>query len=283
MAHPPDDDPTRALDDFVQRLRPTAPAAPAVTADELLDLSALTARLQPETPTAPAQPTRPPKTAQGGRLRSGQTWSAADVEDVDAVVRSASRAAAEDAQAAARPDDLAGWQPDARALTLQAETSPRQLAAWQPGAWIAAVRVISQASTEFVNGASGPVVETYAPHRLALLWAPPSPARPRPTRWPQQVLLLPAEAPAMLAALLQAVPDEAPLWLLPDAEHGEVDWALAAEIALHQLPALRPFQTEALRGFIATEREATFARLNSGYQAPAATGLAISGPAITQR
>ncbi|MBP6899131.1 MAG: hypothetical protein KBC73_03520 [Burkholderiaceae bacterium] len=271
MASTPDDDPTRALDGFVQRLRTTAPAAPAPAADVLLDLGALNAGLQPEAAAAPP--------ARGGRLRSGQTWSAEDVEDVAAVVRSVSQSAADGAQAAARPDDLAAWQPEPQALMLRPEASPRRLAAWQPGAWIAAVRVLSQASTEFVTTANGPVVETYAEHRLALLWAPPSPSQPRPQRWPQQVLLLPAEAPAMLAALLQAVPGEAPLWLLPDAGHGEggeVDWALAAEIALHQLPVLRPFQTEALRGFIAAEREATFARLNGGYQAPAADGLPIT-------
>lgn len=72
-----DDDPTRALDDFVRRMRPAAtPAASA--APDLADLSDLVARLHPErTATAP----RP----RGGTLRNGQTWRADEVEDVPLV------------------------------------------------------------------------------------------------------------------------------------------------------------------------------------------------------
>lgn len=72
---PDDDDPTRALDDFVRRMRPAAPASPG---SDLPDLSDLVARLHPErTGHAP----RP----RGGTLRNGQTWDADDVEDVPVV------------------------------------------------------------------------------------------------------------------------------------------------------------------------------------------------------
>lgn len=72
---PDDDDPTRALDDFVRRMRPAAPESPGV---DLPDLSDLVARLHPErTGHAP----RP----RGGTLRNGQTWDADDVEDVPMV------------------------------------------------------------------------------------------------------------------------------------------------------------------------------------------------------
>lgn len=64
------DDPTRALDDFVRRMRPSA--APV---DSAPDLSDLVARLRPDQGNAKARP-------KGGRLRGGQTWDAGDVEDV---------------------------------------------------------------------------------------------------------------------------------------------------------------------------------------------------------
>ena len=71
----PDDDPTRALDDFVRRMRPAAPSSPRT---DLPDLSDLVAKLHPErTGNAP----RP----RGGTLRNGQTWDADDVEDVPMV------------------------------------------------------------------------------------------------------------------------------------------------------------------------------------------------------
>ena len=68
-----DNDPTRALDDFVRRMRPaTAPATAAP------DLSDLTARLHPGRSATLAR-------AKGGVLRSGQRWDADDVEDVPVV------------------------------------------------------------------------------------------------------------------------------------------------------------------------------------------------------
>lgn len=73
---PDDDDPTRALDDFVRRMRPAA-SPPAPGAD-LPDLSDLVARLHPERSGHAPRP-------RGGTLRNGQTWDADDVEDVPVV------------------------------------------------------------------------------------------------------------------------------------------------------------------------------------------------------
>ena len=65
------------------------------------------------------------------------------------------------------------------------------------------------------------------------------------------------------AALIDLLPGDAVLWLQTDP--AAVDWSLAAEIALHHEPTLRPFQTTGLRAFLETEREATYARLNADY------------------
>jgi hypothetical protein len=46
---------------------------------------------------------------------------------------------------------------------------------------------------------------------------------------------------------------------------------------LHHEPALRPFQREGLRDFIAAEREAGFTKLNTGYH------QALPGSAVLQR
>ena len=56
---------------------------------------------------------------------------------------------------------------------------------------------------------------------------------------------------------------------------GQIDWALAAEIVLHHDSALRPFQSNGLRAFIASEREATFARLNADYARPPGSGAVL--------
>jgi|GEM_PF-1999249 len=299
------DDPTRALDDFVRRLRPQAEPAAAP------DLSDLVARLHPERVPAAARP-------RGGTLRNGQTWSADDVEDVPVVEVRAPRApaapaepppltlpevdlAAEQARAAAAPEialppvdtappavDAAGlddathrvrdfaasqfgtpdeddWQPSAQALQLRPAADPRLLAQWQPGAWIGAVRQVLDSSTAFSPGPGGPTVETFEPHRLLLLWPPPTPARPQPGRWPHLVRLAALPRGGAAAALLAAVPGDAPLWLQTD--EAAVDWALAAEIALLHEPGLRPFQVDGLRAFIAAEREAGFAAMNRDYGA----------------
>lgn len=285
-----DDDPTRALDDFVRRMRPGAADAPAP------DLSDLVSRLQTERSPVAARP-------RGGKLRNGQTWDADDVQDVpvvelpraarqrqgepelqlppvppppdpqavEAALRGArDRAAAQwqaDGAAQSRPD----WQPEAVARLPHPRADARLLAAWQPGAWIGAVREVMAGGTEFVRSADGqPTVQTWPPQRLLLLWAPPRVDGPTPGRWPQCLRLSAVSARQAAAALLADVPDGASLWLADDA--GDIDWALAAELALLHDPSLRPFQLEGLRSFMATEREACYARLNSSYQPADAAG-----------
>lgn len=297
-----DDDPTRALDDFVSRL------ASATPSPEPPDLDDLLGRIQPSRAgTTPAR---------GGVLRNGGRWSAADVVDVpsidlpsmeppthaiepprldlppmelahpgtppvrlpevedmtlpspsmlQATMAEASRLAsagfAGDAHAAARP-----WQPDIDAVLERRARDPRLLSAWQPGCWVAAVREVFEATTEFVVTPEGPVVETYAPHRLLVAWAPQGLDRPLLGRWPTQVRLSAVPRDAAAAVLLAQLPDDALLWSGAQAE--DVDWALAAEIVLHHDPALRPFQVEALRRFVDAEREAAFARVNDRYLQP---------------
>lgn len=303
-----DSDPTHALDDFLLRMRPAA-AARDSGVDDPTDLSALTARLHPvrATSTNPDLPaSRPTASPKGGTLRNGERWQADDVTDVplvelprvrpaaaprtdDAALlhgigRQASAAAATAAESTARGG--ADWQPDLQVLQLRHGVDPRVLARWQPGAWIGAQREVLQASTEFVNpgpaaGApAAPVVEHHEALRLLVLWAPPGADAPHPGRWPLQVLLVPVPAEAATQALLAARPDpaaDAPLWLDPDP--ARVDWALAAEIALHHVPGLRPFQIEGLRAFIEAEREATFGRINDGYGAVSGGAAARTGPA----
>lgn len=305
-ARPDDDpqrdrDPTHALDDFLQRMRPSVSAG-GVDDGDPTDLSALTARLHAGRPgtDAPAAPSAGPR---GGTLRNGERWRADDVTDVPVVelprvrpaatpardddaalqgiVQQASTAAARAARASAQGAE--DWQPDPQTLQLRRAADPRVLARWQAGAWIGAQRQVLQASTEFVSvpgggAAAAPVVENHEAQRLLVLWAPPSPARPHPGRWPRQVLLAPLPAEAAADALLAARPAEAadaPIWLDPDP--AQVDWALAAEIALHHVPGLRPFQIEGLRAFIEAEREATFGRLNDGYAALGGGAVAKAG------
>ena len=298
----PDDDPTRALDDFVRRMRPAAAPPPATDDDltSLTSLAGLQARLHPERGAGPAR-------SRGGTLRSGQTWDADDVVDVTelrmppmpttpgdlpelrlpevlaplpmdtAALDAALQQASQRASAQFNAEDLAAaapaWQPDLQALQLRRATDPRLLATWQPGAWTGAVREVMAPATEFVTTASGTAVESYPPHRLLLLWPPQRLDMPLLGRWPQRVQLSALPADTAADALLAQVPDAAPLWLLAGPE--DVDWALAAEIVLHHEPALRPFQAQGLRHFIEGEREAGFARLNSRYRpAPGGAHLA---------
>ncbi len=315
---PDDDDPTRALDDFVRRMRPAAMPAAAPDPD-LADLSDLVARLHPERTAAAPRP-------RGGKLRNGQTWSADDVEDVPLVElprQPAARSAppqvdlpevdlrAEGARAAQAPEislpsvdapqppreqdivdavqevrDLAAdqqraeaaaqaapaWQPDLTTLQLRRASDPRLLTTWQPGAWIGAVRQVVDSTTEFVKTADGhPTVETWPPHRLLLLWPPQGPDQPLLGRWPQQLRLSAVPRDQAAEALLVDLPPDASLWLHPQPQ--DIDWALAAEILLHHQANLRPFQAEGLRAFIAAEREASYGRLNSAYQAASDGGV----------
>ncbi len=289
------DDPTHALDDFLQRLRPTA----APVEDGLPDLSGLQARLHPAPPEAPGPVLAEPAAARGGVLRSGQRWSAADVQDVPvidlptvaaeplpdgsegmAATQTASRFAASQFNAETLDARLPTWQPDPKALRVRPPQHPRVLAQWQPGVWTGAVRQVLEGSTEFVTTAQGPAVETHAPQQLLLLWPPQRVDAPLLGRWPQQVRLWSGSAQAPDAdateALLATLPANARLWLQPDGD--AVDWALAAEILLTHESALRPHQVDGLRAFIVAEREASFARLNSAYHRPEVGGAVLSAP-----
>jgi hypothetical protein len=307
-----DDDPTHALDDFVRRMRPASTAAEAAPdlsglserlhpergvtparakggvlrngqrwdADDVEDVPTVEVpRVPPQRHDVPEltlpsvdlrAEDRLAKLSPGIDLPAVAPPPPTDLDSLDAATRQASDVVASQWNAesldAARPV----WQPDAQALQWRPAQHPRLLAQWQPGAWTGAVREVFDSSTEFVTTANGPVVETYPPHRLLLLWPPLSLAVPLPARWPQQVRLSAVTARDAPAALIAGVPGDAPLWLLPDG--GDVDWALAAEIALHHEPALRPFQANGLRAFLEAEREATYARLNADYQQPVAGG-----------
>ena len=288
-------DPTHALDDFLQRMRPTA----ASMEDGLPDLSGLHARLHPAPPEASGPDAAVPAPARGGVLRSGQRWSADDVQDVPlidlptvaaeplpdgsegmAATQTASRFAASQFDAETLDAQQPAWQPDPNALRVRPRQHPRVLAQWQPGVWTGAVRQVLEGSTEFVTTAQGPAVETHAPQHLLLLWPPQRVDAPLLGRWPQQVRLCSGAARAPDAdateTLLATLPADARLWLQPDGD--AVDWALAAEILLTHESALRPHQVDGLRAFIVAEREASFARLNSRYHRPEAGGAAQHAP-----
>jgi hypothetical protein len=312
-----DDDPTRALDDFVRRMRqPASPPAPPP------DLSDLRARLNPSAAPATARP-------RGGVLRSGQRWDPSDVEDVPIIelprpqpqdttipqvtlppvdlqaeqmlsalqpevdlpdvqkapppdaetLEEATRSAREFAASQWDLDALASnapvWQPDPAALQLRPASHPRVLAHWQPGAWVGAVRLVFDSATEFVTTANGPAVQTYPPHRLLLLW-PPQATRGGVSRWPQQVQLLTGPASQAGVMALGLLPDDARLWLMPDTD--DVDWVLGADIALHHMPALKPFQLQGLRAFLDAARDASFLRLNDRYHQPAPGAAVVPRP-----
>ena len=203
-----------------------------------------------------------------------------DLQALDSSMRRAGNDAAEQWQADAAAAAAPAWQPDAQSLQLRPATDPRLPARWASGAWVGALRQVLDSRTEFVStaGHAAPVVETYAPLLLLLLWPPQRNGQPLPDRWPQQVHLSALPRDQSVQALLSAVPDAAELWLMDQTE--QVDWALAAEIALHHQTALRPFQIDGLREFIAAEREACFGRVNAAY---AASTEAASHGAIVRR
>ena len=144
--------------------------------------------------------------------------------------------------------------------------NPRLLARWQPGAWIAVRRRALGASTEFLNTPDGPLVESRPPQWLMAAWPPQQLDDPVLGRWPELAMLGAAQEPDAAGELLLAtLPDQALLWI---AEL-DVDWALLAELVLHQDPGLKPFQVKALRELAEVERLASFEKLNSAYQAAA--------------
>jgi hypothetical protein len=152
--------------------------------------------------------------------------------------------------------------------TLPARTvpDPRLLARWQPRAWTALVRRLAGASADIVQTPAGPQVENRAPQWLCALWPPQRVDMPLLGRWPELAALVVAEtAPQALQQLLPALAPDARLWLADL----DVDWALVAELVLHQDASLRPAQAQALRDWVAAERSASFTRLNEGYSAAA--------------
>lgn len=192
---------------------------------------------------------------------------------LDESVRRASDFAADQWRADAHAATEPAWQPDPQSLQLRTASDPRLLARWRPGAWIGARRQVLAGRTEFVNGPAGPAVETYPAHWLLLLWPPLAADRPLTARWPQRVRLWAWTRGGAEHSLLADIPDADSLWLA-DASDG-IDWALAADIALHHEPALRPFQIEGLRDFIAAEREAGFGRVNDSYARDSANGAVV--------
>jgi hypothetical protein len=280
---PPDDDPTHALDDFVRRLRP----APGRANEAPPDLSDLVARLQPAPP--PPPPDAPPPRPAGGRLRSGQTWRADEVEDVEdvaaVVTQQASAQWQADDDAAAQPVWQPGRQPDGHALQTAPASAARLLPLWQPGAWVGALRPVLPGRTALISTPQGPVVESHPALALLVLWPPTAGAARPPGRWPERAVLVPVDehappsprAGAEPGALLAQLPDEATLWLLPDATDA-ADWALAAELVLLHEAGLRPPDIDGLRAFMAAQRDATFARLNDAYQRSTPAGGAALKP-----
>jgi hypothetical protein len=192
---------------------------------------------------------------------------------LDDTTRRASHAVAAQQDSEDHDNAEAGWQPGLQSLQLRRASHPRLLASWQPGAWTGAVREVLASTTEFVTTPAGTAVETYPPHRLLLLWPPQRLDAPTPSRWPQQVKLSAVPADRAADLLADLLPELALLWINPAA--GQIDWALAAEIALHHDSTLRPFQSNGLRAFIAAEREATFAQLNADYELPAGPSGAV--------
>jgi hypothetical protein len=156
-------------------------------------------------------------------------------------------------------------------LTLPAHSpavDPCLLARWQPGAWTGLARRVRGASAEVLQTPNGVLVENHAPQWLCALWPPQGLDVPLLGRWPELACLVSAEtALGALQQLLAELEPQARLW---QAEL-EGDWALVADLVLHQDAALRPAQAQALRELIEAERGATFARLNDGYAQRAGT------------
>lgn len=304
---PRDDDPTRALDGFLQR------QARQVEADASApDLGDLMAKLHPERAAAAAAAAQRPR---GGVLKDGTAWTADDVEDVPVVelprVRQAPESAADvptptiDLPAIDTPDRridaavaastgqatalaAAMWlaearaaqgpapQPDLQQIGTRREPHPRLAAQWRPGTWIAAKRPVVPATTEILNTAGGPVIETYPAQHLVVLWSPLRSDAPHLGRWPRKAFLSADPEDRLDDAAIAHVPDDRPLWWLP-ADSDLVDWGLVGQIVQIHETTLRPFQLEALKGLIETEREAAFSEVNDGYHRP------VSGEPVQRR
>lgn len=216
-------------------LRPTAPAAP----DLALDFVA----------TPPRDGAPEALDALGRRVSRGAArWAAAEITDVEL-----------------------DWQPAPTVAPVPSH--PRLLAGWQPGAWLVAEREVSPARTELRDGPHGPVVEVFPALRLAAWWPPADDAAPLP-RWPWRAALLAVEPESLPAALVGALPGDAPVHRIPPAL---VDWALVGQLVRLHETGLPAHQFEALQQFVDAEREAQFRRLNDDYHRPA------PGAAVEQR
>lgn len=291
-----DDDPTRALDGFLQRQARQATGDAGVP-----DLGDLLARLHPERAAA-AEAQRP----RNGVLKDGTVWHADDVEDVPVVELPRVRPGPEAAAAATPSIDLppvampdhridaavaastgqatalaaAMWLAEARAVQGTApqpdlvqigtvrQPHPRVVDQWRPGTWIGARRPVVPATTEFLNTPEGPVIETYPAQHLVVLWAPLRTDAPHLGRWPRKAFLTAEPAERLDQVAVAQVPDDTPLWWLP-ADSDLVDWGLVGQIVQIHESTLRPFQVEALKSLIETEREAAFTEVNDGYHRPA--------------
>lgn len=144
------------------------------------------------------------------------------------------------------------------------EIDARLLAQWEPRCWIGVARRALEASTELLNTADGPVLDSHPPQWLIAVWPPQGLGAPALGRWPEQALLCGGSAAASAAQrLLPGLPDAAVLWV----GDLDVDWALLAELVLHHDAALKPFQVKALRAFAEAEKLASFERLNRDYDA----------------
>ncbi|PTT75027.1 hypothetical protein DBR42_29800, partial [Pelomonas sp. HMWF004] len=108
----------------------------------------------------------------------------------------------------------------------------------------------------------GPVIENHVPQWLCALWLPQGVDVPLLGRWPEMAALVGAEtALDALSQLLAKLPPHALLWVAPL----EADWALLAELVMHQDADLGLAHVEALRALAEAERSASFARLNDTY------------------
>ncbi|CAN5210427.1 hypothetical protein BH11PSE10_BH11PSE10_16610 [soil metagenome] len=143
------------------------------------------------------------------------------------------------------------------------ELDARLRSGWEPGCAIGVARLALAASTELIQTADGPLLDSHPPQWLVAAWPPQGPGTPPLGRWPEQALLVTAQDRSSAAqALLPGLPAEGPLWL---AEL-DVDWALIAELVLHHDASLKPFQLKALRALGEAEKLSTFERLNRDYE-----------------
>ena len=132
----------------------------------------------------------------------------------------------------------------------------RRLASrWDPCCWTGIV-VRAIPAQEHAEG--GALVRT-PDHFIGAAWAP---AERAPARWPEAVVIGSPAADNALAELFVHLPDDARLFL---AGIDDIDAALVAEILLAGDRNLEPYQRDALRAFIAAERERVRRAIHARY------------------